>query len=483
MSKWRFIMITKLLKSIGALPQDAREELFKALPNFEDDAPAEPLAKQVNKGDISNIYMMEDAQGGAEANRLLLDYNQLRMMSAVPLVSAIINTRVNQIAEFSIPSHAGDTIGFQIRLKDSTKEPDDDELLTRQQLYDFMEHCGDPRINYESTLESFLRMLVRDSLIFDQACFEIIRNKAGDVCGFMNVDSATIRRSKMSEEEQEAGRRDPEGVHFVQVLNNKVVASFGAKDLCFGIRRPRSDIRFRGYGFPELEECIKTITNLLNAELYNASNFTNGISTSGIVAVKTAMNPQLFRAFRREFYSMLTGAHNAKKTPVIQLDPSQDEDIKAVNLSSSNREMEFDNWMNYNIKMICSVFQIDPVEVGFNFGQEGVTSSLNQASSTDKVVVSKERGLRPMLRAIQTWLNRYVIHELDDRFELVFTGLDIIEPQDKVDFDGKRVRSFMTIDEIRALHDLPALPNDLGSVILDPNFISQLASKKGVPSV
>lgn len=462
-------MFEKLFRAFGGLPKETQEDILKALPDYASE-PANPLASLLNAGDISNVYMMEDTAGGAEPTRQVLDYNQLRMMASVPLISAIVNTRVNQIAEFAAPSPSGDSIGFMIRLKDATKEPDEDELKTRKQLYDFMEHCGDPRINFEGTFEGFLRMLVRDSLIYDQACFEIIRDRAGNVNGFINVDSSTIRRSKMSEEEKEEGRRDPEGIHYVQILNNKIVASFKAKDLCFGIRRPRSDVKLRGYGFPELEECVKTITNLLNAELYNASNFTNGVSATGIVAIKTAMNPQLFRAFRREFYSMLTGAHNSKKTPVIQLDPSQDEDVKAVNLSSTNKEMEFDNWINYNIKLICAVFQIDPVEVGFNFGQEGVSSSLNQASSAEKVVVSKERGLRPMLRAIQTWINRYVIHQLDDRFELIFTGLDVIEPQDKVDFDGKRVRSFMTIDEIRALHDLPALPDGLGAVILDPNF-------------
>jgi len=441
------------------------DDLIKALPPPDKDAP-EPGAIQVAATDIANSYMMANAtdENMPESHRGL-DYNQLKAMSRMPLIAAIIQTRINQIAEFAKPSQEGDDIGFQIRLKDRAAIPSDDDLLTIQQIYDFMLSCGDNRIDFESNFEAFLRMLVRDSLTYDQACFEVVRSRSGNVAGFMNVDSSTIRRAKMSEQEREKGRRDPEGIHFVQVHQNKVKAQFGAKDMCFGIRRPRSEIRFKGYGFPELEESIGVMTNLLNAEIYNASNFTNGISVSGIVAVKTKMNPQLFRAFRREFYAMLSGAHNSKKTPLIQLDPDNNEDLKALNLSQSNAEMEFEKWINYNIRQLCAIFQIDPAEVGFSFGDVGVKSTLNQRGPVEKVLMSKEKGLRPLLRAIESWLNKYVVNELDERFELVFTGMDVTPVEKQLEMDIKKVGAFMTVNEMRAAYDMEPLPG--GDVILN----------------
>lgn len=439
------------------------EEMIKALPPPTRDAP-EPESVQLNPIDVANAFMLEDSVAGAESHRGL-DYDQLRAMSAVPIIAAIIQTRINQIAEFAKPSQDGSDIGFQIRLKDRGEVPSEADLETIQDIYHFMLSCGDERIDFESNFEGFLRMLVRDSLMFDQGCFEVIRSRNGQVSGFMNVDSSTIRRSKMSQAEKKAGKRDPEGIHYVQVVGHKVRAEFGAKDLCFGIRRPRSELRYRGYGFPELQECIGVITNLLNAEVYNASNFTNGISVSGIVAVKTKMNPQLFRAFRREFYSMLSGSHNAKKTPLIQLDPDNNEDLKALNLSQSNAEMEFEKWMNYNIRQLCALFQIDPMEVGFEFGQVGVKSTLNQADPTSKVLMSKEKGLRPLLRAVESWINKYVVHELDDRFELVFTGMDITPADKQLEMDIKKVAAFMTVNEMRAAYDMEPLPG--GDVILN----------------
>lgn len=454
---------------------NADDEVFKALP-APSATPPVPSSHQISSSDIANAYMLEGMNEGGETARGL-DYDQLLSMTRVPLIAAVIQTRVNQVAEFATPSRDGLNVGFMIRLKDDNAVPDDADLETIEQLYQFMLDCGDNRIAHDTNFEAFLRMLVRDSLTYDQACFEVIRNRGGGVAGFMNVDSRTIRRTKMSAAEREAGRRDPDKPQFVQVIDNKPKAEFMSHDLCFGVRRPRSDLRFHGYGFPELEEAVGLITHLLNADIYNAANFTNGISVAGIIAVKSKMNPQLFRSFRREFYQMLSGSANAKKTPLVQLDPDSNEDLKALNLSASNKDMEFQQWQHYLLKCICALYQIDPMELGFQFGQEGVRSTLNQKSGAERVLMSKEKGLRPLLRAIQQWVNRYVIDQLDDRFELVFTGLDTTTAQEQLKMNIDKVKSIMTINEVRALYDLPPLPD--GDVILDSTFIQAYGAQQG----
>ena len=459
------------------IQEEETEEIIKSLPAPTSVVPS-PEAVQISPIDVANAYIMDSAEGQAESNRGL-DYEQLRAMSRVDFIAAIIQTRVNQVAEFARPARTGEDIGFKIQLKDGSATPTDSQRELINKVYDFILTCGDPRLDFEASFEAFLRMLVRDSLTFDQACFEVVRTRAGGVAGFQIVDAATIRRAKISPKERDNGRRDPDGVHYVQVVKHKVKAEWNAKDFCFGIRRPRSDIRYKGYGYPELEEAIPTLTALLNAEVFNASNFTNGISVSGIVAVKTKMNPQLFRAFRREFYAMLSGSHNAKKTPLIQLDPDGNEDLKALNLGSSNREMEFQEWINYNLKKLSALFQIDPQEIGFNFGQVGVRSTLNQQDPMSKVVMSKERGLRPLLRAVESWLNKYIINEIDPSIELVFTGLDVIPVEKQLQLDTAKVKSFMTIDEIRASYDLPPLPDGAGEVILDGSYIQNKGLSTG----
>ena len=436
----------------------------------------DPKSNNINPYDIANLNMLalgsEDDGSGATRNPSTVDFQTMKAMSEVPVISAIIQTRINQVAEFASPASSDQEIGFKIRLKGNT-EPTPEDLEMINKITAFIMSCGDPRTNYEYNFEGFIRQLVRDSLTFDQACFEIIKDRAGNVVSFTPVDGSSIRRSKVTDDEKDKGRRDLNSeTEYVQVIDGRIVAEFSTKDLCFGIRRPRSWIEVQGYGHSELEELIRVVTNILNAEQYNAANFTNGISASGIIAIKSKMSPQVFRAFRREFYAMLSGSQNAKKTPVIQLDPSENEDVKSLNFSAANKDMEFSDWMNYLIKIACAIYAIDPAELGFVYGNEGSTSSLNASGPTDRVLLSREKGLRPLIRAVQGWLNHWLINQIDSRFELVFVGIDVEDEKRKLDMDIKKLSSFMTINEIRISRGLPAIAG--GDVILNKDFMDSV---------
>jgi len=39
------------------------------------------------------------------------------------------------------------------------------------------------------------------------------------------------------------------------------------------------------------------------------------------------------------------------------------------------------------------------------------------------------------------------------------------------DLETQKVRTYMMVDEVRAAHDLPSLPDGLGQVINDPNWM------------
>ena len=437
-----------------------------------EDSVLETLAKEaktyaVDPFDHSNAYMMQSMDYNdkkyyfeVEAENTLNNV-ALENMSRHHIVGAIIGSRCNQIAEFAHPTDDED-LGYRIVLKDKDAEVTDDDKKNILALQNFVSNCGTSITNYELTFESFLRQIVRDSLVYDQCCFEIVKNRKGEISNFVPVDASTIRRASLSKEEVQAGRISNERSSYVQVINNKIVAEYMQQDLCFGIRRPNSNIRKRGYGNPELQDLYQTLSNLFNAETFNASNFTNGINTNGIIAIKSKMNPKLFRAFRREFYQMLNGVANAKRTPLIQLDPEENEAISSINLQSSNREMEYNNWINYLIKITCGIYQIDPAEIGFVFGTESQSSSLFGTDPSARVLMGKEKGLRPLIRSLQTWMNRYVIDQIDDRYKLIFTGLDSVSALDKIKLEEHRMK-YMTMNEIRVKHDLSEI--DDGDII------------------
>ena len=424
---------------------------------------------------LSQTYALKgDTHGGSAGG---FSYEALRALARVPLVSAIIQTRINQVAEFCRPQPDRYSAGFIIRRKDNSEQITDREREIIAELQAWLMTCGDPEIiGRGRTFEAFIRGIARDSLTLDQACFEVIYD--GDKpAAFKAVDGATIRRAAVTQAERERGQRDPHAAAYVQVIDNRQTATFKAHELAFGVRRARTDLSVSGYGFPELEEASETIIDLVRSKNYNSANFTSGLHLSGILAIKSKMSPQLFRAFRREFYSSLQGPNGAKKTPILQLDPEGKEEISSVSLSNTNRDMEFSSWINFLIKEICALYQLDPAELGIVFGNEGQSNSLASAGPTERILHSREKGLRPLMRSLEGWINSHIIEPLAPAFELCFVGLTPDSEERRIESTSKKVSSFLTINEARAQFDLAPLEG--GDIILNQVYITATMGRDG----
>lgn len=446
------------------------EEMTKAL-----DVPKTPVIPQSYEidphdfalGNLSDEHMSDDYYIRGSG----LSYTVLQSMARTPVIAAIINTRVNQVAEFAIPQPDPYSLGYQIRLRDHDREMTPVAKRKAQDIARWVQTCGDERITNNLTFESFLRMITRDSLIYDQATFEVVRSRGGKPAAIIPVDASTIRRATLTDKEISSGRRSHKRGGYVQIVDKKRVVSFERNELGFGVRRPRSWIKANGYGFPELEELIRVITAILNADMHKANDYSVGLSTAGILAVKSKMNPQLFRSFRREFYSMLSGAANSRRTPIIQLDPEANEELQAISLNENRNWQDYQQWTSYLLKISCAMFQMDASELGFVFGAEGQVNSLSSSNPESRIIASKEKGLRPLLRAQQSWLNKWVIHEIDPDFEIKFGGLSAKSEADKLEQELKRVKHYMTINEVRARWDLEPLEARVANMILDPTYI------------
>lgn len=456
---------------LAQLATESEEIIAKAMKGKQGEYSSIPTAHDLNPWDSRTAY--GDAYRSTEHEGTLgLDYDMLLAMAQVPVISAIIQTRINQVAEFCTPQGSPFDAGFVIAPREAGAEVTDEMSERIKKLTAWLETCGDGhKYGGAYDFESFIRMILRDSLTYDQATFEILRNRKGEMVGFVPVDASTIRRASVDDKERKEGRRAWEEAAFVQVVNQKQTAEWDADSLAFAIRRPRTWIYSRGYGFPELAELIRTITYLVNAETYNASNFVNGIHVNSILAVKSKMSPQMFRAFRRDFYAMLSGAHQAKRTPILQLDPEANEEVSSVNLSSSAEEMGYSTWMGYLTKIACAIYQIDPAELGFVFGSEGVTSSLSQGGPEQRILASKDRGLRPLLRQVQGWINRWIIHEIDPSLSFRFEGLDAEDANSKLKSDIDKVTHYMTINEVRAANGLEPLEKG-GDIVLNQTYVT-----------
>jgi hypothetical protein len=362
-----------------------------------------------------------------------------------------------------------------IRLRDRKRTPTRTESKRMQQISRWLETCGDPAIHddpFNTHFESFTAGLVRDSLTLDWCAWENVPTRGGGLAGFVPVDAATIRRAYPGKEEQREGRFVPGSLRYVQVIQDRIVESWKPGELVVGVRRPRTDIQVLGYGYPEVEQILKKIIQLLLAENYNASNFSQGVHARGLVTVRSAMGPRDWKAFLRDAKAMLSGTQNANKLAFAQLDPSKSEDINFVDLFRTNKDMEYSNWTNWLLKICCAVFNIDPAEINFQFGNEGATSTLSERGPAERLTYSKEKGLAGLLAWYQRLLNRGIIHVLEPELELAFVGLDGQTEQERAAAEQREVSYFKTVNEVRAAHDLE--PLEAGDLVLNAYYVQNM---------
>lgn len=431
--------------------------------------PAPP--KEEPKSLLYDPFAIVDQMGYKDSPSGISYRTLAEMARRVPVFTGIVQTRTNQMANFALPRPDDREPGFRISLRDSEKPPTKAEKKRARAIERWVENTGSTQSLAKDTFETFLRKLVRDSLIYDQACFEVVANDKEEPADFFAVDAATVRIADIPpgvELEDE-----PDRARYVQIYDEVTIAEFAIQELCFGVRNPRTDIRVNGYGFSELEMLISTITAMLWAFEYNKKFFTQGSAAKGVLNFRGSIPDAKLDAFRRHWYAMISGANNAWRTPITNAD-----ELQWISLQTSNRDMEYSAFFDFLIKVTCGVCQFDPAELNFSYGNTGQSSQMFQAPAEQRIKGSKDRGLRPLLRSFATWLNRYVIWPIEPDMQLEFTGINPKDASEVVDLEKKQVSYKMTVDELRAEDDLPPMPDGKGEVILDPTWLQFVQGKE-----
>ena len=406
-----------------------------------------------------------------------LSYDSLRSMAKAPVISAIINTRKNQVVDFLKPQKDKYSKGFIIRKKGIDRDEDLTDFDKRkiEQLTEFMLSCGEHDSKYKwDRLENWGRKVIEDSLTLDQACFEIVPMRNREPYAFTAVDSATFRFADSYDNQtgiEGSQKIDGEYPSYVQLYQNRIIREFYPWELCFGVRNASSNIKANGYGRSELEDLVTTVTGMLNADKYNGGFFRHGSAPKGMLMVKkpgAALNGDRIQEFRKSWNSMLAGAENAHKTPILDA-----EGFEWIDLQKNNRDMEFFKYIEYLVKVGCAVYTISPEEIGFPVQGAGQGGGLGGRSSNTKVEkqYSQDKGLRPLLSSMEHWINDYIIGpKTNYTYEFVFTGMQAETAQEEEERLIKAATTYMEVNEIRKERGLK--PKKGYDIILNP-IISQ----------
>ncbi len=389
---------------------------------------------------------------GYRNKKIGLSYESLNRMALTPIINAIIKTRVNQIAAFAEPQKDKYSTGFIITKKDKGKDGkmSDAEKKRALEISDIILNCGVNNSWSNDDFDTFTRKVIKDSLVYDQMCFEVVDTKKGDLYEFVAVDASTIRISDTFDDDAYQNNRSKSKEirgylpSFVQVYEQNVVNEYYPWELCMGIRNPDTSIRNHGYGISELEELIQVITAILWSDEYNRKFFSQGSAPKGILRVDSSVSPGKLQEFKQQWQAMVSGVYNAWKTPILEAGK-----MDFVNLQTNNRDMEYGRWIEYLVKLACSIYSINPEEVNFPSAGGSGASTVFESNNESRLKHSKDKGLYPLLKFYQARLNKFIVSRIDPEYRLEFVGYDAMSREQEMDLLVKKVSNLMTLDEAR----------------------------------
>lgn len=430
----------------------------------------------VPKSWFTDPFALLDSLGlGYKSSPSSLSYDTLRQMSEKnTVVSAIIQTRVHQVASFTKPQPNKYSIGFRVRHVDEHKRLTPSDLERVKYLETFLKNCGEDPSPDRDNLTAYVKKLVRDRLTYDQIATEKVNRYNGKPHSFYAVAGNTIRLASVRNRKGapllgDDAKNKPK---YCQIVDGVIVNTYTPEELGFSVANPRTDIRAWGYGFSELEMLITTVTSQLWAEEWNRRLFSQGSTTKGILNIKGNIPPQQMDAFKRLWLTQVSGVSNAWRTPVI----NSNDDIQWISLQPTNQEMGFQMWMEYLIKIACACYLIDPSEINFDTrGGPGVQPMFMTTNEAQQKV-SKDRGLRPLLEHVQDHLNKFIVTPIDPNYVFEYVGMDAKTEEQAIQLRLQELQSYKTLNEVRALEQLP--PVEHGDIVPNPTYIGYRNQKE-----
>lgn len=429
-----------------------------------------PRTKNVDRWTSESMWAVVNSPVEVHWGAGGLSYAALRRLCRTPQVAAIIRTRQNQGSEFTKEQIDPFAAGWKLSPEDPKKKVTAKMRSDMDYVRALVKSAGGPW--FQGGLEGFVRAIIRDTLMYDKVNFEIVPDPySGLPVAFIPVDPETIRRCEPSKEDKDKERWDFAGYSYSQWIDGDEKARFTHSQMAWGTRNPRTELGVVGYGHPEMEELIFIVSSIINSMASNAANYMTGINGNAIGVFKTRMGKERFQQVERMVHAALSGPRQNRKTPFIQVDPTIGEEIDFKTLNNpSNDDMQYTDWINFLLKTICAVYCIDPAEMGYVFGNEGTKNQQYANSPLDRIINSKERGLRPLMRAIASWINYWVIQPYWPDLRFDFVGFDAQSAKDRDESDFKAVERWKTANDCRIERNYEPLDHPAADLPLHANF-------------
>lgn len=362
------------------------------------------------------------------------------------VVQAIVKTRLNQLSDFYTPSTNNFQRGFTIESVHGETSPG---KVSRVMAFLLGKAC----IEREDTLTScgfreFMKRLMTDSLLFDHAAFGIsYSEETGRPESFHYIPAEMVEILRMDERKKypKILGAHPKFILGIEGTDRKIYYDW---QVCLCIRNVGQGEYLSEYGYPEILSGRHIINAWDGLMEWNAQTLYNGGKPTGILALKGGASSGHLGAHVSEDIGQNL-ARTIKNSNVAILNVPND--LEYVNLSSNGNEFEYEGYNKILISLICSIWSISPEEIGWKT-EVGYQSSQSTRGQLNEKSYSQSKGLVPILRNIEDWINRCLVMPFTNgEYVFKFRGYDKEETFNYVDFISKSVGTVITLNEARRL--------------------------------
>lgn len=366
------------------------------------------------------------------------------------IINTCITYTIRKAKPFLKPVTDRNQRGFIIHEVDEDLTKAQKKDSTREGLKNFIVNCG----NYEDTdRDNFVKYcckIIRDTITLDQVATEIQYSKDGKPCAYFAVDAATIEKVIPEDKNKTEWR-------YMQIVEGMPAAAYTSETMIFDFQNPRTDIHHSMYGYSYVEQAIDLITQTINTFFYNSGNFTENKLPKGMLLVQGDASSDQVAEMEDYIAEIMSGGPvNQWRIPIIPAG-GKDNSIewKAMN---TNREMEFQAWLDYLTSAVISLFGCSADELGI---QSQKSQSVIENGAGDRISAAKSALLGDILGFLEQYINR-IIAKINPNYVLEFVGYEKDNPNTIADLDTKECSTWKTINEKRAEKGLD--PLDLSKI-------------------
>ena len=397
---------------------------------------------------IDSMAMVESYRNNASGirNRTSTTFSELRDICRVcPPLASITSTKITKLGAFAQKATTkrgrAESPGFRVEMENPEEEATDEDNATIREIERFILHCGfhtkqgyvrppkseRPR-GWKPGFRAFVEQFMRDSIELDWAAVEMWESAAQGKDGaavwpvvtFCAVDAAKIRPydreyigmlngvPQFKPIKLARPNVDPEDIEWVKVDSggSRIEAGYTPKELIIGIRNPRTDERANGFGLPENEMCLNTITGFVFGLNYNINRFQDDNLPRGMLAVAGNLSQAQLDAFKLNWAAQI-GSANRWKIPILSMPAGQGAGAQWFPWDQTPRDMEYHQFLFTLAIWMHSIHHIHPEETGYDTTSP-FHPPLSEASPEAKLEHSQSIWMEPALNFLAATINEII---------------------------------------------------------------------------